>query len=156
MIACAVVQRFRAFPGSSRRNGSSPRPISVALFALVLLGVLGMHGLTSHGVMNGEHVELGAITGGMDMSQISDAECDTSACSRQESFAARGDDGAEMGFVTLCLAILSGVAIGLILGLLALRRAAPELRARTVEVLARGHTSGPDPPSLHELSLLRC
>jgi hypothetical protein len=139
----------------------TPRWATIGLLAIVLLGVLVMHGLASHLVPGVGHGEMGAAIGSLDTpSAVGTSHkdvCQASVCPTERLVDA-GAGGHSTGTVllTLCLAVLVGVAALLILALIAARHFALHRWIHIHQPMIPVRQGGPDPPSLHELSLLRC
>ncbi|EAP97160.1 hypothetical protein JNB_16784 [Janibacter sp. HTCC2649] len=141
----------------------------VGLFAL-LAGIVGMHGLNSHGAMAAEehppaHSVVaghgGAARGTIDdaMVVVVDEMASPVASLVVVAVAAgpSGTDGGMGGMSSMCVAILV-LALAILLRLLG---AAPGLLtlARTVQApvgSSAPHARDPDPPSLIHLSIQRC
>jgi hypothetical protein len=139
----------------------TPRWATIGLLAILLLGVLAMHGLASHLVPGVGHGEMGAVIRSLEMpSAVGPSHedmCEASVCPTERLAAAgAGGQSTGTGLLTLCIAVLVGVATLLILALVAARHSAPHRWVRIHHPMMPIRCGGPDPPSLHELSLLRC
>jgi hypothetical protein len=126
----------------------------VALVFVVVSGVLGMHGVGSHGVSGADHMP-GMHTTNVAVSDHEMVVALDEAISATVPLVVRRVDGAAMSLGELCVAVLS--ALGLVLLLLqALRRhfaiAPPPSRLLHVRKLSGRDR---DPPSLARLSVLR-
>jgi hypothetical protein len=130
-----------------------PRWVSLGLLGLLLLGVLAMLGLASHHVTRVGHGEIGATASIPDMSSpagMSEAEpCEAAVCHK-------GDHETSTVLLTLCTAVLGGIAVLLIAAVAATRHSAVPRRTRISQPVGRLRLGGPDPPNLHQLSALRC
>jgi hypothetical protein len=141
--------------GRRRTTGyfSMPPWATLGLLGILLLGVLAMHGLASHHLAGVGHSEIGATTSTPDMSSPtgrSQADtCKSTVCHK-------GDHDAPTGLMTVCMAVLVGIAILLIVALRATRHSALPGRTHIRLPVKPTLLGGPDPPNLHELSLLRC
>lgn len=129
-----------------------PRWVSLGLLGLLLLGVLAMHGLVSHHVTDVGHGEIGATASIPDMSSPPESEadpCEAAVCHK-------GDHEASTVLLTLCMAVLVGIAVLLIGAVAATRHSAVPRRTCIRHRIRPVPLGGPDPPNLHQLSLLRC
>jgi hypothetical protein len=130
-----------------------PRWATIGLLGTLLLGVLAMHGLASHSVTGVGHGETGATASTSDMSspdRVSETDpCEAPACHK-------GRHDASTGLLTLCMGVLVGIAVLLILVLVATRNSALARWTRIHQRIRPTRIGGPDPPTLYQLSLLRC
>jgi Family of unknown function (DUF6153) len=130
-----------------------PRWATIGLLGILLIGVFAMHGLASHHVTDVGHGEIGATASIPDMSSpagMSEADpCEAAVCQK-------GDHEASTVLLTLCIAVLVGIAVLLVGALAATRRSAVPRRTCIRHRIRPVPLGGPDPPNLHQLSLLRC
>jgi hypothetical protein len=138
----------------------TPGYATIGVFAILLLGVLGMHGLASHVVPGVGHGEMDAAIGTLDVPAAigtSHDVCQASVCPTARLVdASDGGRSPGTGLLTLCVAVLVGASGLLILALVAARLFVPHRWIRIRQSIMPVWCGGPDPPSLHELSLLRC
>jgi Family of unknown function (DUF6153) len=139
----------------------TPRWATIGLLATLLLGVLAMHGLASHLVPGVGHGEMGAVIGTSETASAVGTShediCEASVCPTERLAAASGGgQSTGTGLLTLCIAVLVGVAALLIVALVAARHSVLHQWVRTHQPMMPVRCGGPDPPNLHELSLLRC
>lgn len=129
----------------------------VGLLFVLLLGIVGMHGVGPHGLDSGEHHQLLPVV-------VSDVASDDGSHATMAAVVAVAHEPVDVvgtaddigrGMVVLCLAALFALSIFLQRALAAARRptSRPPMRSACVRV---GNARGPDPPSLAQLSLLRC
>lgn len=135
----------------------------------IILGILGMHALSTHGVMDGaDHGGHPAMSGtgamtsetsdpaaGLLVDPVVDPVADPAAAGAGEG------GGHDMGgMVMLCAAMLAATAAALLLLVLGLRRVPRfwALLPTAVTTMTRGVTSRPGtgPPPVWEFSVIRC
>jgi Family of unknown function (DUF6153) len=121
------------------------------VFAILLLGVLGMHGLASPLVLGVGHSEMGAATGTLDLpSDVGTSHediCEASVCPTGRVVdAGVGGHSTGTGLLTLCMAVLVGVAALLVLALVATRHSVLDRWVRTHQPMMPLRCGGPDPP----------
>jgi hypothetical protein len=130
-----------------------PRWATIGLLGVLLLGVLAMHGLASHYSTGDVHGEIGATASIPDLSSpggMSPADtCEAPACHE-------GGDDSHSGLLTLCMAVLVGIAVVLILTVVVTRHSALSRWTSLRQPVKQVRLGGPDPPTLYQLSLLRC
>ena len=147
-------------------NSSAWRALWLAGFALLLAGLLGMHGLDNHGssiVGSGDDMQMltasapspspvaapgRAVTSGA-------VEAATMGAVDQPTWAPQKPTGPGMGTAGMCLAFL---ILTMVAGRVALRRC-PSSFGGTVDGSVPPPTAqsrAPDPPSLTRLSIRRC
>lgn len=118
------------------------------LVAATLVGLVAMHGLGSHGV-HGADSDQAAMTHGV-------ASVEDMLVPMADEVASPMPAHGGLGLEVLCVAILGG--LGVVLGLLRRIRSATDPResgSRSYS-LVRPRARDPDPPTLAELSILRC
>lgn len=167
---------------SSRRDTDTTAPrgwITVGLFVVLVLGVLGMHGLAAHGVPGAGHhggaqaaalphaepqappTALASATHADDTTTAG-CQCDAGPTTTALSSAVRVDGAGEStgghgaGLLELCLAVLTGIVLVLLLTAAIVRAPLGRLRRASTQAVRVLRARAPDPPSLHQLSLLRC
>lgn len=138
--------------------------LSLGGLLIVLAGLLGMHGLASHGAAGMGTTSHTMVSPGADGAMVAVAEPVTSVAAASAFVATTvwvgaGQDAAMgVGMAAMCMAIL---ALALIAVLLLLQRIGGSrqsilwMRARLPRALGRPGRD-PDPPSLITLSIQRC
>lgn len=148
--------------------------LAVGVVAIVL-GILGMHALVTHGVMAGETHDLSGMSGADAMSDMALSDTATSGAARTDPAmfhtamagsvpavaVAGGGDHHDMGtMVMLCVAMLAaGAGFFLLIGLALRRCPRPWPLFRATEL--RGPPSftwrlGTGPPPVWQFSVIRC
>jgi hypothetical protein len=144
--------------GRLRITGLSAMPpwATIGLLGILLLGVLAMHGLASHYATGVGHSEVGATANILETSSpVGISQPDPCDCHAEQVVVAAGGHNTVTGLLTICVAVLVGIAVLLIAALVVTRRFAfqwPRLHQQVKPV----RLGGPDPPTLYQLSLLRC
>jgi len=130
----------------------------MGLVVVVLLGVLAMHGLGPHGTAtSGSGLAAAGHGIAMATSDLPAMPDETEAGANHGVQAGPpGDASSGHSLVELCLAVLLGLGIALLA--LAARGRRSRAWAAVPGLLGRrlAHFRSPDPPSLSQLSLLRC
>lgn len=128
-----------------------------ACVLFVLAGLFGMHGLSEHGMAAGDHAmrsEAAApVAASHPVEHVVAASPGGSALVAHHAMSHRGGMGRMGG---LCLAILTGLLLGLAGRLSAQRRRPLYEKQFRVVPLPRPRGRDPDPPSLALLSVSRC
>jgi Family of unknown function (DUF6153) len=131
-----------------------PRWATIGLLGTLLLSVLAMHGLGSHYVIGAGHGEIGLAAASTPDMSSTDRVSQTDPCKAPACHKGRHD--ASTGLLILCTAVLVGIAVLLILALVATRHSALSRWTRIHQRIRTTGIGGPDPPTLYQLSLLRC
>ena len=128
-----------------------PRLVRLLLVSVALLGLLAMHGVSTHGTTHDSG--LGAHAVGSQMS----ASMDASPSSPNDVDGQSMPHNGGAGLVGLCLAVLGAALIGLLWPGRSGRWQGMRLRVRERWVDVSATTSRDrDPPCLHTLSIQRC
>jgi len=151
-------------PTTSTAGRVMPALLAAAVVSIVL-GIVGMHALNTHGVMSdADHATMTSPMTGQGTGAHGDLAAGTSDLGGVAGAVAAppvGDNGHHPGsMVMLCVAILAAVAGALLLLLLGLLRI-PRVRAHllaTPVALHRWATArlGTGPPPVWEFSVIRC
>jgi len=136
--------------------------VRAAVLTMLLFGIVSMHGLAAHGWPSGsQRTEMPVVSAGpalADQAQptMMDDEPATGAAGHGAQSSDQGDGDHHVGMVGACIVALVGLALALAVALVrkyrTLWRVPPRLRLKT----SRPRSRPPRPPTLAELSLLRC
>ena len=150
---------------TSRGLGSLTAAGLVAVVAALVLGILGMHGLSQHGATAHAGPQVAAVAADPHASHPAPDHTPIAAGAASDSRAptlgaSPSDHGSGADMVMLCAAMLLAAAIGVLIVLRLLRvvhRAplslVPAVRVPTFSATAR---AGTGPPAVWEFSVVRC
>ena len=149
-----------------RRVTSSPRTALPGLLGVlvvsVVLGIVGMHALNTHGVMGAEHSTVTTtMTGAHADMATAPVTGDPAGLTAHTSSTAHGGDGPSLGsMVMLCFAMLVATAGALLLLFVGLRRRSRAgIHRPTVHTTAATRVTarlGSGPPYVWQFSVNRC
>lgn len=151
--------RFNNLP---RPRRSAVRFVRGALLMLVVLGVLGMHGLAAHSLSAASHTAQTPPTvamGSLDMEPSGPTALNERILAAgQHQVGSPGPGGGDdhMAMVGICVAVLTGLALALAMALGRSYRVCWRVSPRAWRREPPLRSRIPRPPTLAELSLLRC
>jgi len=141
-----------AAPIGTRRRRTS-RGLFIAGLFLVMTGVLGMHGLTSHGGASADHLPAAHhVAADAQMAASTLGQLDAAAAYQLVNRPVRSD---AKSLAALCLAVLL-TALTLLLRSVSLSGRNPRLPLASRRCLLRISGRGREPPFLSRLSVRRC
>ena len=132
-----------------------------AVLTMVLFGILGMHGLAAHCCPSGSHgTEMTVVSAGpLRADKAEPTVMREPAASEAGHRALSSDQGADdhgLGMIGICIVALAGLALTLSIALVRKHRTLWRISPRVWLRTPRPRSRLQRPPTLAELSLLRC